>query len=444
MYANTEEMKMKDIFNKSILVMLILLITGFLAACGGAASEPAPAAPQEPAAEEPAEESAAEEPAEEPAGDTDAPSATLVIWADETRASIIQDVGEKFQEEAGIEVNVQLISFDDIRSRLTTAAPQGEGPDLFLGAHDWQGELVVSGILAPIDLGDQRDQFLDLALEAFTFDGSLYGMPYATENVAFIRNTDLVPDAPTTWSEVATLAAELDASGKQAYILQEDDAYHYNPILSAFGGYVFGQDDAGNYDPSDVGLDSEGSLAAATWLEMMVSEGYLKGGVDWDTAHVAFENSDAAMIITGPWALDRIKQSGVPYAISPIPGETEAGSPFLGVQGFMINNFSDNKLLAQEFLTKFIATEEVMQQLYEAQPRTPAFLPTLESIDDPDVTAFAEAGQAAQPMPAIPEMAAVWDSFSNAITLVLQDQSSGSDAFTNAAEQVRTAIESSE
>lgn len=432
---------MRKVFDNSILITLILLAAAFLAACGGAASEPAPAAPQEEAAaEEPVEEAEAEEPVE----DTDAPSALLVIWADETRASIIQEVGEKFREEAGIEVNVQLVSFDDIRSRLTTAAPQGEGPDLFLGAHDWQGELVVSGILAPVDLGDTRDQFLDLAIAAFTFDGELYGMPYATENVALIRNTDLVPEAPATWSEVATLAAELAGEDKQAYILQEDDAYHYNPILSAFGGYVFGQDEAGNYDPSDVGLDSDGSLAAAEWVEMMVNEGYLEGGVDWDTAHVAFENGDAAMIVTGPWALDRIKQSGISYAISPIPGEIEASSPFLGVQGFMINNFSDNKLLAQEFLTKFIATEEVMQQLYEAQPRTPAFVPTLESIDDPDVTAFAEAGETAQPMPAIPEMAAVWDSWSNAITLVLQDQSSGSEAFTNAAEQVRTAIESSE
>ena len=31
-----------------------------------------------------------------------------------------------------------------------------------------------------------------------TFNGQLYGVPYAIENIALIRNTDLVPDAPAT------------------------------------------------------------------------------------------------------------------------------------------------------------------------------------------------------------------------------------------------------
>jgi arabinogalactan oligomer / maltooligosaccharide transport system substrate-binding protein len=41
-----------------------------------------------------------------------------------------------------------------------------------------------------------------IAVGAFTFGGQLYGMPYATENLAFFYNTDLVDAAPkpgTNW-----------------------------------------------------------------------------------------------------------------------------------------------------------------------------------------------------------------------------------------------------
>ena len=38
--------------------------------------------------------------------------------------------------------------------------------------------------------------------------------------------------------------------------------YHLNPMYTSFGGYVFGGG-AGNYDVSDIGLDSPEGLAAA-------------------------------------------------------------------------------------------------------------------------------------------------------------------------------------
>jgi maltose-binding protein MalE len=130
----------------------------------------------------------------------------------------------------------------------------------------------------------------------------------------------------------------------------------------------------------------------------------------------------------------------VPYAVSVIPAGVKEAAPFMGVQGFMINNFSKNKLLAQEFLVNFIATEEVMQQMYNTDPRPSAFIAVRDKIDDPDLAAFAEAGVNADPMPAIPEMGAVWDAWRNGITLILNGQSSGPDASKTAADQIRTAI----
>ncbi|HEY45048.1 MAG TPA: maltose ABC transporter substrate-binding protein [Anaerolineae bacterium] len=355
----------------------------------------------------------------------------------------MNELGVTFATDYGVELVVQEMGFGDIRDQLAIAGPAGEGPDIIIGAHDWLGQLVANGLVAPIDLGAKEGEFLEAALTAFIYEGQLYGMPYATENVAFFCNPDIVETAPATWDEVTALAEQLEAdSGGEvtAWTIQTNDPYHYFPVMTSFGGYVFGLTEAG-YDPTDVGLDSEGSIAAATWLEGMVADGHLEPGVDYDVMHSLFEQGSVACIGTGPWALSRIRDSGVSYTINRYPdGGAGSGSPFLGVQGFMISAFSENQLLAQTVLTEIFATEEFMQAMYDADPRPAAFLPVRYAIEDPDLASFAFAGADGLPMPAIPEMSSVWTAWGNAVEFVITGQLSAEEAFTNAAEQVRTLI----
>jgi maltose/maltodextrin transport system substrate-binding protein/arabinogalactan oligomer/maltooligosaccharide transport system substrate-binding protein len=368
---------------------------------------------------------------------------SLLIWADEVRAPIMEELAADFEAEYGIGLDVQQLAFGDVRDQFKVAAPAGEGPDIIIGAHDWLGELVVNGLVEPMDLAGKDADFVDPALQAFSYEGQLYGMPYLTENVAFFYNPELVPEAPTTWDEVIEIAQSLEEAGtvEQGYVLHQGDAYHFFPIQTSFGGYVFGQNADGSYNADDVGIDTEGSVAAAEWLEARIAEGTLVADMEWDAMHSMFENGESAMFITGPWALERIRESGVSYAIAPIPAGTEEGRPFLGVQGFMVSAFSEDPLLAQTFLTEFVATEETMQKMFEADPRGPAFIPVLETVEDEDIVAFAEAGANALPMPAIPEMSSVWSAWGDAITLIFQGSDSGDTAFQNAAEQIRTAIQ---
>ncbi|MCB0132289.1 MAG: maltose ABC transporter substrate-binding protein [Caldilineaceae bacterium] len=430
-----------------ILLSLLIVATFVFTACAAPAAPAAAPAEEAAATEAPAEEAAPEaEATEAPAAEAAAPATdgpSLTIWADDTRSPILEELGAAFQDEYGIAVIITEKGFGDIRDDFKVAGPAGEGPDIIIGAHDWLGELVENGLLAEISLGDQADSFLPAAVQGFTYDGVLYGMPYATENVAFVYNPEIVTEVPTTWTEVTELAAQLEADGvvKQGYIRQEGDPYHFFPIETAFGGYVFGLTDGG-YDPTDVGIDSEGSIAAATWLDQMVKDGHLASdaAVDYDIMHAAFEAGDAAMMITGPWALGRIRESGTPYAVAKIPGEAQDAQPFLGIQGFMVSNFSNDPLLAQTFLQEFVATQETMQAIFEADPRPSAYLPVRDAIDDADIAAFAEAGANGLAMPAIPEMSAVWDSWGNAVTLVSQQRETPEAAFTSAAEQIRAAI----
>jgi maltose-binding protein MalE len=341
---------------------------------------------------------------------------------------------------------VQLVVEDigvvqDIRSQAIIAIPAGEGPDIYLGVHDWLGALVNSGLVAPIDLGDKRGEFVPSTLDAFTYtDGQLYGVPYATENLGFFYNTDLVQTVPTTWDEVLQIGAALKAEGKVDYAMAVSSGPLYNalPVWTAFGGYVFGQDANGAWNPQDVGIDSQGFIAGVAWMRAAVEQGLMPNTFDYETAHSLFETGKIPFLMAGPWALDRIRASGVHYAIATtFPGN---GVPFSGVQGFFVNPYSENVLLAQTFLTEYIATAEVMQQLYETGLRPSAFTSVLENTADPDLAAMGQAGINAIPMPNIPEMGSVWSAADNGITLAVTGEQTPEAAMTDAATQIRTLI----
>jgi maltose-binding protein MalE len=413
---------------------LLVIASMVLAACGGAAATTeAPPPTEAPATEAPATEVATEEATEPPAAE---PAGTLRIWADDTRAPILQDLADEVLAAYNLELVVELKSA--IRDDFQVAAPLGEGPDIIVIAHDQAGTLVENGLLAPVDLGDKAGDFDPNALAACTFDGVLYCLPYATENLAFFYNTDLVETPPTTWDEVVEIGEQLKADGQVDYIMAvTGTTYDIYPLFTSFGGFIFGQDDQGNWNPEDLGVDSEGMIEAATWLSENVANGNLPADWDWANNHALFETGKVPFIMAGPWALQRIRESGVPYAITTFP---DGGVPFAGTQGFFINAQSENVLLAQAFLNEFIATEEVMLQLYEVGQRPPAYLPALEQIDDPDIKAFAEAGEGAVMMPAIPAMGAVWGSWNDAVVLARDAQDDPAAALQTAGENIRNLI----
>ncbi|MCP4360147.1 MAG: extracellular solute-binding protein [Chloroflexi bacterium] len=393
-----------------------------------AAAEEAAAAAEEAAAAAEEEAAAAEEEA--------APEVFLTVWADETRAPILQELIDEFEATYGVGLIVEQVA--NINDDFPIAAPAGEGPDIFLGPHDRLGGWAASGLVAPIDLGDKQDQFIDVSLNAFTLDGQLYGMPYAIENMGFFRNTDLVPEAPQTWDEVIEVGATLQESGDVSYgLVVEGNGYKVYPILTSFGGYVFGQDENGNWLAEDLGVDSEGMIAAGDWMAEQVASGVMSDNTDGETATALFESGEVPFIMDGPWNLGRYRDSGIPFEISPFPSD---GQPFGGVQGFMINALSDNVLLAQAFLTEFVATEDVMEQLYLTGDRPSTFVPVLETTDDSDLAAFGEAGANASLMPAIPEMGAVWGSWNDAVVLVITGGDESANAFNTAASQIREVI----
>ncbi len=387
---------------------------------------------------------------------TTAPEAeALLIWADERRVPALQTVAPAFTEATGVPVTVELVPFGEIRDQVIQAGPAGEGPDIFIGAHDWTGELAANGVIEPIDLAGKRDQFLEVAVNAFGFGGQNYAVPYVTEAIALYYNTDYVSEAPATFDDVSDAcetAASANAQIEQCVGMPggggAPDAYHNYPFVSAFGATIFAYDPAtGSYDPSEVLLDSDDAVRGVEILETYSTErgdlSTLVANTDYDTAKNLFLEGKSAFWITGPWELGTLRdQDAVNWDVAVIPS-IGAGptSPFVGAQGFFLSAFSEQKLLAQTFLLEFLATDETMQALYDEDPRGTAWKAVQEGLtDDPAVQTFAASAANGVPMPNIPEMASVWGPLGDNLLLVRSGELGAAEAMKAAAEAVRSAV----
>jgi arabinogalactan oligomer/maltooligosaccharide transport system substrate-binding protein len=352
--------------------------------------------------------------------------ADLLVWTDSLKIDAVKEVAEAFGESNGITVKVQAIS-EDLQGNFVTADAAGNGPDVVVGAHDWIGNLVQNGAIEPLNLTpDELSGYSEKAVQATTYDGKLYGVPYGIEALALYRNADVVPDEPASMDEAiaagekAVQAGDVD-SALNLPVGELGDAYHMEPILTSFGGYIFAYDEGTGYDAQDVGIGKEGSIKAAQEISRLAKAKVLRTSISGDNSIALFTSGKAAFLVSGPWALADVKKAGFEYAIQPVPGfeGQEAAEPFMGAQAFMVAANGKNKDIAQEFVNNGVNSEESMMTLFEGTQLPPAMTAVQEQVDDPDLTVFTEAANAAAPMPAIPAMASVWEPLGKAYSAIV-------------------------
>ncbi len=367
----------------------------------------------------------------------------LTIWCSEKQVEILQELGNDFEGMYGIPVDVQEMAFDQIKTKFLQAAPVGEGPDIIITAHDQIGELVVSGLLLPMDfltLSD-RKKFTETAINAFEFNGKLYGLPYGVEAIALFYNKDYLEEAPASFEELAEIAAEYTDDEFRGFVYNAPDFYFSAPLLFSNGGYVFKQTEDG-LNPNDIGLNNEGAVKGAEFLKSMYDEGVMKPGDNYQIADGLFKDGMAMAIINGPWAIEGYKQAGIDYGIAPIPSiDGNPCKPFTGVQGFLINSQSPNSLFAIDFLANFLNTKDVMYRLFQADPRPPARVDVAEMVqDNEDVYSFFKSAENGIPMPNIPAMAAVWGAMADALNQIVNSELEPREALDQAVAKIEAAL----
>ncbi len=368
----------------------------------------------------------------------------LLIWADADRIEVLQEFRDEFEEDLGVPINFHEKEFDAINDDLGVEGPAGEGPDVFIGAHDWLGELVADGLVEPIEMDQELiDQFEDVGMEAFTFEDDIYGLPYAMESIALIYNRDLVPEAPETFDEFAEIVRDIsDEDDKYGFALPQPDPYHTYPFMTALGGYVFGFDEVEGWNPYDVGLNNEGAVEGLSRLNELYADGSVPY-VDFDTMEGLFVGGELGMMVTGPWVFPALDDADIDYGVAQIPHMNDnPPQPFVGVQGIMISSFTENPILAQTLVTELMADEDIMYRFYELEPRPPVHKAAAEdAADDPHTAGILESAADGTPMPAIPEMSAVWGAWEDALDLILTQEQDVGPALDDAVELIEEEVQ---
>ncbi|MDY0908787.1 maltose ABC transporter substrate-binding protein [Microbacterium sp. CFBP9034] len=369
----------------------------------------------------------------------------ITVWTDIERKPALEDVAASFTEETGVEVKLVTKDFATVDQDFISQVPTGKGPDVIVSPHDKLGSYVAAGVVAPLELGAVSDGFAEAALQAMTYDGKVYGVPYSIENVALVRNADLVAEPVTTFDEVI---ANGKAAGTEYPFLvglspEQGDPYHLYPLQTSFGSQVFAQNEDGSYDPSQLVLGDEAGVEFATALKQWGADGILNANIDGDKAREFFIAGKSPYYLTGPWNIPAIADAGINYAIDPLPSAGgEEARPFVGVNGFFLSSKSENSLAATDFIVNYLSTEDAQLSLFEVGGRPPALISAYESAaaDDPDVEAFGKIGQTGAPMPAIPEMGSVWSDWGNAELQLIKGEGDPQEVWETAATNIQSKI----
>ncbi|MBO0993105.1 extracellular solute-binding protein [Bacillus sp. SD088] len=345
----------------------------------------------------------------------------LVVWVndEDIAEEAVQKLADKYTDKTGIDIVLERVAQPDQVQDLALAGPAGDGPDLFFQPQDRLGDIVAQGLAVPFQYSDEElSGFSQAAIDAFTYEGEIYGAPTAIETYFAYYNKNIIDTPPSTIEEAFEMSKELTNASKDEYgYLVLPEFYYLYSFINSYGGYVFGEED-GIYDPEDIGLNNEGAIEGLTKYQEFVKEGLIPKTLTIDVLDGLFTEGKVGMVVSGPWNLPIYGEAlGDDLGTAPLPKINGEDAPsFVGVKSWLISYYSENPEWAED-LAMFLTSEESAQTYYEVTGELPPRDKLLDQINEPIYKGYTEQIQYAAPMPNIPEMSAIWE-IDDAIELI--------------------------
>ncbi|MBL8946273.1 MAG: extracellular solute-binding protein, partial [Myxococcales bacterium] len=209
-------------------------------------------------------------------------------WRGEEEAAL----AELLESWDGPTVEVLAVPYDALSSKLGSAIPFGEGPDIFVDSHERLGEYHRRELVADVGDAFEDGAYVGEAVDAVTIDGARFGVPLSMKSLALYVNDDLVAVVPGDLEGIAALAETLP-EGVVALAYEANNAYAHAAILHACGGRLLNDDDSFGF----VGPAAETSIDVVLDL---LDAGVVPREADGALVTNLFRSGKAAFAMSGP------------------------------------------------------------------------------------------------------------------------------------------------
>ncbi len=407
-------------------------------------------------AEEPVAQDEPPPESEEPPADSEEMEVTSIRYltfsaAPDNLANLDAMIAGFETENPDVAIEVETLPFDEYFSVLRTQIAGNDAPDAFELNFESFVSFAAAGTLA--DLGPlagggvNAEPYYQRAYEAFSLDGSQYGLPESYSTVVLFYNKELFDlaglDYPTddwTWEDEKAAAATLAAL--------DDTTFGFFAGIQFWEFYkTAAQNGCDFFDGDQVTIDQPNCVEA---LQFMLD--YVDDSSQPTSAEMAgisdgdmFLNGELGMITTGIWMFDAFSAADFDWDIVVEPGNTEGGSHFFA-NGVSVSASSDKQDAAFRWIEYFTSSPDAARIRVDASWELPTL--TDQSLYDSYLAQDPPANRAAVLAslenvvipPAIERQGEMQDAVNAALELAVAGELTAAEALARANEEVQALI----
>lgn len=302
-----------------------------------------------------------------------------------------QSMLAEFEKEKGIKVNIETVSWDDIRNKIAIAASGNKAAaDVFEVDWSWIGEFEDAQWLEPIELSQEDIKDIP-SISTFIVNDRVLAVPYANDfrigyyNKVIYQQAGL--DEPQTWNDVM----------KDMEILKEKNILKYpytfplnanEATTTSFIWLTYLRD--GKVFNDDGTLNRENALTTLNFINDMLKKGLINpanltlNGLD---TYRQILSKDAAFMV-GPTSFiarsvdpDQSKAIGEIEVILP-PGKNGKATQTMALtEAVGVSSLSENKEAAKEFV-KWYTSKETQKAFFKEISAIPTRTSVLNEVID--------------------------------------------------------------
>ncbi|MFB9279290.1 ABC transporter substrate-binding protein [Cohnella cellulosilytica] len=224
-----------------------------------------------------------------------------------------------------IEVKMEIMNWDVLYQKLTTASATGQGPDFIAFGPENIAKYADLGVIAPVD-DFYENSMIDTSLLPKNYDSLLHykdhfiGFPMNYFAHALYYNKDLAKNAgldpekpPTTWDEMADWAVKMTDSKKGQYGMTLPAGWVYIPqLIWANGGDVI------DYSNKTSLINKPEAVEAVKyWTDLVLSK-KVAPAPNSDNLKM-FASGKLGMMFDGPWMSPQFKEAKINYGVALMP-----------------------------------------------------------------------------------------------------------------------------